>query len=46
MRDGKPLTDMVTNPMEKLAMRELLKKIKGTDIELVLKEYGAIPEND
>ena len=46
MRDGKPLTEMEMNPIEKLAVKEMLKKVKGTDIELVLKEYGAIPEED
>ena len=46
MRDGKALTEMEMNPIEKLAVKEMLKKVKGTDIELVLKEYGAIPEED
>ncbi|WP_301075794.1 oleate hydratase [Faecalibaculum rodentium] len=46
MRDGKPLTEIEMNPIEKLAVKEMLKKVKGTDIELVLKEYGAIPEED
>nr|WP_276926019.1 oleate hydratase [Faecalibaculum rodentium] len=46
MRDGKPLTEMEMNPIEKLAVKEMLKKVKGTDIELVLKEYGAIQEED
>ena len=46
MRDGKPLTEMEMNPIEKLAVKEMLKKVKGTDLELVLKEYGAIPEED
>ena len=46
MRDGKPLTEMEMTPIEKLAVKEMLKKVKGTDIELVLKEYGAIPEED
>lgn len=46
MRDGKPLTEMEMNPIEKLAVKEMLKKVKGTDIELILKEYGAVPEED
>ncbi|WP_304770203.1 oleate hydratase, partial [Ileibacterium valens] len=45
MRDGKPLTEAQLNPVEKIALYELFKKVKGTDIELVLKEYGAIPED-
>lgn len=44
LRDGKPLTEGL-NPVEKLAIHELLKKIKGTDVELLLKEYGAIPSD-
>ncbi len=46
MRDGKPLTEMEMNPVEKLAIHEGLKKIKGTDIELLLKQYGAIKEDE
>ena len=46
MRDGKPLTEMITNPIEKLALKEMLKKTRDTDIELLLKEYGAIPEEE
>lgn len=45
LRDGKPLTEMEMNPVEKLAIHEVLKKIKDTDIELLMKEYGAIPED-
>lgn len=46
MRDGKPLTEMDMNPIEKIAIHEGLKKIKGTDIELLLKQYGAIKEDE
>lgn len=45
LRDGKPFTEMEMNPIEKIAMHEVLKKVKGTDIELLLKEYGAIPKD-
>ncbi|MEE8717347.1 MAG: oleate hydratase [Coriobacteriales bacterium] len=42
LRDGRPLTDMELGMKERMAMRELLKQIKGTDIEKLLKEHGAI----
>ena len=42
LRDGKKVTDMELNPIEKLAVKKLLGKIKGTDIEKLLKEYNAI----
>lgn len=45
MRDGKPFTDMEMNPVEKIALHEVIKKVKGTDIETLLKEYGAIPKD-
>lgn len=40
--DGKPLTSIEMNPVEKMAVAGLLKKIEGTDIEKILKEYKAI----
>lgn len=39
LRDGKPITDMDLGLKEKLALKEALKAIKGTDIEKLLKEY-------
>ena len=42
LRDGKKVTDMELNPIEKLAVKKLLGKIKGTDIEKLLKEYNVI----
>lgn len=42
LRDGRPLTDMEMGLKEKLAVKELLKKIEGTDIEKLLKEYKVI----
>lgn len=40
--DGKPLTSIGMDPMEKIALAGLLKKIEGTDIEKILKQYKAI----
>ena len=42
MRDGRPLSEMKLGLKEKAAMHELLKKIQGTDIEKLLKEYHVI----
>lgn len=42
LRDGKKITDMEMNLLEKLALKEMLKKIEGTDIEKLLKEYHVI----
>ena len=42
LRDGKKATDMELNLIEKFALKEALKKIKGTDVEKLLKEYNVI----
>ncbi|NCE65501.1 oleate hydratase [Pseudoflavonifractor sp. 524-17] len=42
LRDGKPLTDMSLNLIEKFALRKVLDKAQGTDIEKLLKEYHVI----
>ena len=42
MMDGKKLTDVNLVLKEKIALKEVLKKIQGTDIEKLLKEYHAI----
>ena len=42
LRDGKPITDMELGFKEKIALKEALKAIKGTDIEKLLKEYNVI----
>ena len=42
LRDGKKITDMELPFIEKIALKEVLKKIQGTDIEKFLKEYNAI----
>ena len=42
LRDGKKITDMDLPFVERIALKELLKKIQGTDIEKFLKEYNAI----
>ena len=43
IRDGKPITDMEMNPLEKLALHEGIEKIKGTDLYGLLVEFGVIP---
>ena len=40
--DKKPLTDAKLSLIEKEAMKILLKKVHGTDVELLLKESGLI----
>ena len=42
LRDGRPLTEMDLGFKEKLAVKKLLEKIEGTDIEKLLKEYHVI----
>ncbi len=42
LRDGKALTDMELGLMEKLALKKVLEKLRGTDMEKLLKEYHAI----
>ena len=42
LRDGNPLTEMNLGFKEKLAVKKVLEKIKGTDIEKLLKEYHVI----
>ena len=42
LRDGKPVTDMDMNLLEKFAIKKGLSKIEGTDIEKLLKEYKVI----
>ncbi len=42
LRDGKKITDLELGFKEKLALKEVLKKLKGTDIEKLLHEYEVI----
>lgn len=42
LRDGKKVTDMHLGFKEKIALKEILKRIQGTDIEKLLKEYNVI----
>ncbi|MDE7219451.1 MAG: oleate hydratase [Oscillospiraceae bacterium] len=42
LRDGKPITEMDLGLKEKLVLHEALKKIAGTDIAKLLKEYHVI----
>lgn len=42
LRDGKKITDMDLSFKEKIALHEVLKKISGTDLEKILKEYEVI----
>lgn len=42
MRDGKPLTEMKLGFKEKIIVKKALDKIKGTDIETLLKECHVI----
>ena len=42
LRDGKPLTEMELGFKERMAVKKVLEKIHGTDIEKLLKEYQII----
>ena len=42
LRDGKKITDMEMPLVGKLALKEVLKKIEGTEVEKLLKEYNVI----
>ena len=42
LRDGRKITDLNLNFAQKMAMKEALKKIQGTDIEKLLKEHEVI----
>ena len=42
LRDGKPLTEMDLGFKERMAVKKVLEKIHGTDIEKLLKEYQII----
>ena len=42
LRDGKKPIDMELNLVEKMALKKVLGKIEGTDIEKLLKEYHII----
>ncbi|MED9903706.1 MAG: oleate hydratase [Lachnospiraceae bacterium] len=42
LRDGKKITDMELGFKEKIALKEVLKKIEGTEVEKLLKEYHII----
>ncbi|MCH4192632.1 MAG: oleate hydratase, partial [Butyrivibrio sp.] len=42
LRDGKSLTEMQLGFKEKIALKEALKKINGTEVEKLLKEHGII----
>ena len=42
LRDGRKITDMEMPLVGKLALKEALKKIEGTEVEKLLKEYNVI----
>ena len=42
LRDGTKITDMEMPLVGKLALKEALKKIEGTEVEKLLKEYNVI----
>lgn len=42
LRDGKKITDMHLGLKERIALKEILKKISGTDVEKLLKAYDVI----
>ena len=42
LRDGKPITAMKLNFIEKMVLNKVLSKLSGTDIPMLLKRYGVI----
>lgn len=42
MRDGKPITEMKLDFFDKIAVKEILKKVDGTEIAKLLKEYHMV----
>ena len=42
IRDGKGIHDLQLGLAEKIALKQVLKKVEGTDIESLLKEYNLI----
>ena len=42
LRDGKKITDLNLGFKEKIALREVLKKVEGTDLDKLLREYKLI----
>ena len=42
LRDGRKLTELELNPAERLALKAVLKKLLGTDLEKLLQDYHAI----
>jgi oleate hydratase len=42
LQDGRKVTDMKLPLIERKALETALRKVKGTDIEKLLKEYGVI----
>ena len=42
LRDGKPITDMDLNFVEKFILKQALRKVEGTDVEKLLKEYHIV----
>lgn len=42
LRDGKKLTEMSMGLVDRIALKEVGKKVAGTDIEKLLKEYGVV----
>ena len=42
LRDGKPITDMKMDLKQKVALKEILKKIEGTEAEKLMKKHYVI----
>ena len=42
MRDGKPITSSKLSFIEKIVLKQVIKKVSGTDIEKLLKKYNVI----
>lgn len=42
LRDGKPVTDMKLDFLEKIGLKLVLEKLEGTEVEKLLKKHGVI----
>ena len=42
LRDDKPITDLKMNPAEKLALKAVIDKVKGTQVFELLQRYGLV----
>ena len=42
LRDGRPITDMKLDLKQKIALKKILERIEGTEVEKLIKRYHVI----